>query len=135
RVSAGELAIDRDGKFLAMRLAWINDMGSYLSPGAMGHIRNTVNCMAGVYRIPALYTSYRVALTNTCPVAAYRGAGRPDIAYAVERLVSQAAAGLEIDPAEVRRRNFIPPGAFPYTPQTGGPSQYADTPGPPAKTP
>ncbi len=125
----GELALDKDGKFLAMRLAWVNDMGSYLSPGAMGHIRNTTNCMTGVYRIPALYSSYRVALTNTCPVAAYRGAGRPDIAFAVERLVSQAAADLKMDPAELRRRNFIPPDAFPYTSQTGGTYEYADMPG------
>ncbi len=125
----GELALDRDGKFLAMRLAWINDMGSYLSPGAMGHIRNTTNCMTGVYRIPALYGSYRVALTNTCPVAAYRGAGRPDIAYAVERLVSQAAVELKMDPAELRNRNFIPTDAFPYTSATGGTYEYADMPG------
>jgi aerobic carbon-monoxide dehydrogenase large subunit len=125
----GELATDSDGKFLAMRLAWINDMGSYLSPGAMGHIRNTTNCMTGVYRIPALYGSYRVALTNTCPVAAYRGAGRPDIAYVVERLVSQAAVDLKMDPAELRNRNFIPPDAFPYTSQTGGTYEYADMPG------
>jgi carbon-monoxide dehydrogenase large subunit len=125
----GELALDKDGKFLAMRLAWINDMGSYLSPGAMGHIRNTTNCMTGVYRIPALYGSYRVALTNTCPVAAYRGAGRPDIAYVVERLVSQAAADLKMDAAELRKRNFIPTDAFPYTSATGGTYEYADMPG------
>ena len=56
---------------------------------------------------------YRVPLTNTTPVAAYRGAGRPDIAYVVERLVNQAAAELGIDAAELRRRNFIPPEAFP----------------------
>ena len=125
----GELALDRDGKFLALRLAWINDMGSYLSPGAMGHIRNATNCMTGVYRIPALYGSYRVALTNTCPVAAYRGAGRPDIAYMVERLVSQAAAELKIDAAELRARNFIPPDAFPYTSPTGATYECADMPG------
>ena len=80
-----------------MRLDWVNDMGAYLSPGAMGHIRNTTTCMTGVYRIPALYATYRVALTNTTPVAAYRGAGRPDIAYVVERLVNQAAAELKMD--------------------------------------
>ena len=67
-------------------------MGAYLSPGAMGHIRNTTACMTGVYRIPALYATYRAPLTNTTPVAAYRGAGRPDIAYVVERLVDR---GLE----------------------------------------
>ena len=128
-IISGELALDRDGKFLAMRLDWINDMGAYLSPGAMGHIRNTTTCMTGVYRIPALYATYRVPLTNTTPVAAYRGAGRPDIAYVVERLVNQAAAELGIDPAELRRRNFIPPEAFPYTTPTGSVYENADLPG------
>lgn len=125
----GALALDGDGKFLALRLDWINDMGSYLSPGAMGHIRNTTTCMTGVYRIPALYGTYRVALTNTTPVAAYRGAGRPDIAYVVERLVSQAAAEMRIDAAELRRRNFIPPEAFPYKTPTGSTYENADLPG------
>jgi carbon-monoxide dehydrogenase large subunit len=104
-------------------------MGAYLSPGAMGHIRNTTTCMTGVYRIPALYATYRVPLTNTTPVAAYRGAGRPDIAYAVERLVNQAAAELDIDPAELRQRNFIPPEAFPYSTPTGSVYENADLPG------
>ena len=122
----GALALDAGGKFLAMRLDWINDMGAYLSPGAMGHIRNTMTCMTGVYRIPALYASYRVALTNATPIGSYRGAGRPDIAYAVERLVEQAAVDLKIDPAELRRRNFIPREAFPYKTPTGSTYEIAD---------
>jgi carbon-monoxide dehydrogenase large subunit len=125
-IISGELALDRDGKFLAMRLDWINDMGAYLSPGAMRHIRNTTTCMTGVYRLPALHGTYRVALTNTTPVAAYRGAGRPDIAYVVERLVNQAAAELNLDAAELRRRNFIPPEAFPYHTPTGSVYENAD---------
>jgi carbon-monoxide dehydrogenase large subunit len=125
----GALALDAGGKFLAMRLDWVNDMGSFLSPASPGHIRNTTTCMTGVYRIPALYASYRVALTNTTPVSSYRGAGRPDIAYAVERLVSHAAAELGVDAAELRRRNFIPPEAFPYTTPTGSTYEYADMPG------
>ncbi len=122
----GALALDRDARFLAMRLDWVNDMGAYLSPASPGHIRNTTICMTGVYRIPALYAHYRVALTNTTPVASYRGAGRPDIAYVVERLVSQAAAELDIDAADLRRRNFIPPEAFPYKTPTGSTYEYAD---------
>ncbi|HEX6008453.1 MAG TPA: xanthine dehydrogenase family protein molybdopterin-binding subunit [Burkholderiales bacterium] len=125
-VIAGALALDGDGKFLAMRLDWINDKGAYLSPGAIGHIRNTTTCMTGVYRIPALYGTYRVALTNCTPIAAYRGAGRPDIAYVVERLVNQAAAELNLDAAELRRRNFIPPDAFPYRTPTGSVYEIAD---------
>src|SRR4029079_18114020 len=110
----GKLALDRDGRFLAMRLDWVNDMGAYLGPASMGHIRNTTTCMTGVYRIPALYATYRVALTSTTPLSSYRGAGRPDFAYVVERLVDQAAAELKLDPADLRRRNFIPKEAFPY---------------------
>ena len=125
----GQLALDASGKFLAMRLDWINDMGAYLSPGAMGHIRNTMTCMTGVYRIPALYGSYRVALTNATPVGSYRGAGRPDIAYVVERLVNAAARELNIDAAELRRRNFIAPEAFPYKTPTGSTYEIADLPG------
>jgi len=110
----GALALDREGRFTAMRLDWVNDMGAYLSPASMGHIRNTSTCMTGVYRIPALYATYRVALTNTNPVSSYRGAGRPDIAYTVERLVSQAAAELKMDAAELRRR---------FRPGTDGPGR------------
>jgi carbon-monoxide dehydrogenase large subunit len=125
----GELALDNAGKFLAMRLHWINDMGAYLSPGSVGHIRNTSVCMTGVYRIPALYATFRAPLTNCTPVGSYRGAGRPDIAYVVERLVNQAAAELNIDAAELRRMNFIPPDAFPYKTPTGSTYEIADFPG------
>jgi carbon-monoxide dehydrogenase large subunit len=128
-IGYGQLALDEDGKFLAMRIDWIVDLGAYLSPGAQGHIRNTTNCMTGVYKIPALYASYRIPITNTTPLGAYRGAGRPDIAYTVERLVNQAAAEIGMDAAELRRRNFIPPEAFPYTSPTGGTYEIADMPG------
>jgi carbon-monoxide dehydrogenase large subunit len=122
----GELALDRDGKFLGLRLDWIADMGGYLSAtGSASHTRNPATCMTGVYRIPALYGRFRLAFTNTVPVAAYRGAGRPDMAYVMERLVNQAAADLKIDPAELRRRNFIPKDAFPYKTPTG--STYEPT--------
>jgi carbon-monoxide dehydrogenase large subunit len=126
----GELALDRDGKFLAMRIDWIADMGAYLSAtGSASHTRNPATCMTGVYRIPALYGRFRLAFTNTVPVAAYRGAGRPDVAYVIERVVSQAAAEMNIDPAELRRRNFIPPEAFPYKTATGSTYENADMPG------
>ena len=128
-IAHGQLALDKDGKFLAMRIDWIVDLGAYLSPGAQGHIRNTTNCMTGVYKIPALYGTYKISITNTTPIGAYRGAGRPDIAYAVERLVNQAAAEIGMDPAELRRRNFIPVSAFPYTSPSGGVYEIADLPG------
>ena len=123
----GELALDGEGKFLALRLDWIADMGGYLSAtGSASHTRNPATCMTGVYRIPALYGRFRLAFTNTVPVAAYRGAGRRDMAYVMERLVSQAAAELAIDPAELRRRNFIPKEAFPYKTPTGSTYEAAD---------
>jgi len=123
----GELALDRDGKFLALRLDWIADMGGYLSAtGSASHTRNPSVCMTGVYRIPALYGRFRLAFTNTVPVAAYRGAGRPDMAYVMERLVNQAAADLKMDPAELRRRNFIPKDAFPYKTPTGSTYEASD---------
>jgi len=123
----GELALDRDGKFLGLRLDWIADMGGYLSAtGSASHTRNPSTCMTGVYRIPALYGRFRLAFTNTVPVAAYRGAGRPDMAYVIERLVNQAAADLKIDPAELRRRNFIPREAFRYKTPTGSTYEATD---------
>jgi carbon-monoxide dehydrogenase large subunit len=126
----GELALDKDGLFLGMRFNWLADMGAYLSPaGPVSHIRNPATCLTGVYRIPALYGYWRLAVTNTAPIAAYRGAGRPDIAYAIERLVSNAAAETGIDAAELRRRNFIPPEAFPYKTPTGSTYDNADLPG------
>lgn len=129
-IISGELALDRDGRFLAMRLEWLADMGAYLAPaGPVSHIRNPTTCLTGMYRIPALYGHWRIALTNTAPVAAYRGAGRPDIAYIIERLVSRAAIELGIDAAELRRRNLIPAEAFPYKTPTGSTYDSADPPG------
>jgi carbon-monoxide dehydrogenase large subunit len=81
--------------------------------------RNITVTMSGVYRVPALYARSTLVFTNTVPVSAYRGAGRPDIAYAIERLIEQAAADHGLDPLALRRRNFIPQDAFPYTTANG----------------
>ena len=124
-----QLAMDKDGRFLAMRMDWVNDMGAYLSPGAMGHIRNSITCLTGVYHIPALYGLFKVPITNATPMGSYRGAGRPDIAYAVERIVDQAAVDMGLDRADIRRRNFIPTNAFPYKTATGSTYENADLPG------
>ncbi len=126
-VIEGELALDANGHFLAMRFDWVADVGAYMTPpGAVATIRNPIICFTGAYRIPALYGRWRVAFTNAAPVGNYRGAGRPDIAYAVERLVSQAAAELHIDPVGLRKRNFIPVDAFPYKTPTGSAYEIAD---------
>ena len=116
----GELALDAEGRFLALRHAWLCDQGAH--PVATGPLINTLNpasMCTGCYRIPAVYGRHRLAITNTVPITAYRGAGRPDMAYVIERLVDQAARETGIDRLELRRRNLIPRDAFPYTLPTG----------------
>ena len=117
----GELAIDRDGTFLAIRWDDRADLGAYGGPfGSFIATKNLTVTMGGVYRIPAMYGRTRLAYTNTVPVSDYRGAGRPDIAYAVERLVDYAAHEHGFDPIELRRMNFVPAEAMPYkTPNAG----------------
>ena len=117
----GELAMDAEGRFLAIRFDDRADLGAYAAAfGAFIATRNITITMGGVYRIPAMYARTRLAFTNAVPVSAYRGAGRPDIAYAVERLVDHAAHEHGFDPIELRRRNFIPRSAMPYqTPNAG----------------
>ena len=117
---AGELALDRDGRFLALRFEDTADLGAFSTTfGPQIGSRNITVTMGGVYRIPALYARTRSAYSNAVPVSSYRGAGRPDIASAIERLVDQAAADHGFDPVELRRRNFIPPEAMPYKTANG----------------
>ena len=117
----GELAIDADGRFLAIRFDDRADLGAYGGTfGSFIATRNLTITAGGVYRIPAVYARTRLAYTNTVPVSAYRGAGRPDIAYAIERLVDHAAHEHSFDPVELKRRNLIPREAMPYqTPNAG----------------
>jgi carbon-monoxide dehydrogenase large subunit len=130
---SGQLALDRDGRFIGLRLDWICNSGAYLSQA--GPLINTLNPSThaiNVYRIPALYGRHRLALTNTTPITAYRGAGRPNVSYLIERLVDEAAREMNIDRLEIRRRNFIPKEAFPYrtpvgsTYDSGDPAGYLD---------
>jgi carbon-monoxide dehydrogenase large subunit len=117
----GEIALDADGHFLAIRFDDRADLGAYGGTfGTFIATRNLTITMGGVYRVPALYARTRLAYTNTVPVSAYRGAGRPDIAYAIERLVDYAATEHGLDPVELRRKNLIPKDAMPYkTPNAG----------------
>ena len=117
----GSLALDADGTFLALRHEWVCDQGAY--PVATGPLISTLNpsmMCTGCYRVPAVYGRHRLALTNTVPITAYRGAGRPDMAYIIERLVDEAARQTGLDRVALRRRNAIPSDAFPYTLPTGG---------------
>jgi len=116
----GEMALDADGRFLAVRHAWLCDQGAY--PVATGPLINTLNpamMCTGCYAIPAAYGRHRLAVTNTIPITAYRGAGRPDMAYMMERLVDEAALQTGIDRLDLRRRNLIRRDAFPYRLPTG----------------
>ncbi len=116
----GELALDTTGRFLGLRTLWLCDEGAYLT--SSGALTNTINgqlMAAGPYRTPALYGRHRLVMTNATPTNAYRGAGRPEAAYLIERLVDQAAATLQLDPIDLRRRNALPRDAMPYRTPTG----------------
>jgi aerobic carbon-monoxide dehydrogenase large subunit len=117
-VTRAELALAGDGQFLAMRVHTIANMGAYLSTFASS-IPTILyaTLLAGQYATPAIYAEVKAVFTNTVPVDAYRGAGRPEATYVVERLVETAAREMGIDPAEIRRRNFIR--EFPYTTPVG----------------
>jgi aerobic carbon-monoxide dehydrogenase large subunit len=111
--TVAELAMDKDGKFLAMRVHTTANVGAYLSTFAS--CVPTIlyaTLLAGQYTTPVIYCEVTAVFTNTAPVDAYRGAGRPEATYVVERLVETAARELKLDPAEIRRRNFIK--TFPY---------------------
>ena len=112
---SGELALDKDGRILGMRFDYLSNMGAYVAfTGAVVNTLGLVNVNCGVYDVQAVHVRGRLALTNTIPTAAYRGAGRPVASYALERLVDEAARELGLDPAEFRRRNMIPAAKMPY---------------------
>jgi aerobic carbon-monoxide dehydrogenase large subunit len=110
-----ELALDREGNFLALRVDTIANLGAYISTfGAAIPSAIYSALLAGVYRTPAIATQSTGVFTNTLPTDAYRGAGRPEACYVLERLADEAAHVLGVDRAEVRRRNLVPVDAMPY---------------------
>ena len=116
----GSIALDAQGKILALRYHDQVDLGAYNAyMSSFIGTRNLSVTMGGVYQVPALYMRSDLVYTHTTPVSAYRGAGRPDIAFAIERLVDHAAHEHGLDPVHVRRINFIPPEAFPYKTANG----------------
>ena len=119
-VTEAELALDAEGRFLAVRTSTVSNMGAYSTAAAptiptLGGTR----CITGVYRIPAWHARSRVVFTNTVPIHAFRGAGKPEYNHVIERLVDAAARETGRDPAELRRLNVVPPGAMPYVTGTG----------------
>ena len=110
-----ELALDGDAKFLALKISTVANLGAYLSTFSTAvptYLYGTL--CAGTYTTPAIYVETKTVFTHTVPVDAYRGAGRPEATFVLERIVDLAADELGLDPAELRRRNFIAANAFPY---------------------
>ncbi len=117
-VTSARLALDDRGRFLALDIDMVADMGAYLSCYGPYIPWLAVGMATGVYDIPAAHVRLRGVYTNTVPVDAYRGAGRPEASYLIERLVDAAARELGVAPDALRRRNFVKPKAMPYTTPT-----------------
>src|SRR5690606_24595260 len=114
-VTRARLALDGEGRFLGLQVQTVANVGAYLSQGAAAiPTFYYAQLLSGVYRIPAIHCNVQLVFTNSAPVDAYRGAGRPEASYVLERLVDEAAIVTGIDRVALRRLNFIPPDAFPY---------------------
>jgi carbon-monoxide dehydrogenase large subunit len=109
-----EVGFDKNGKIKALRFVVTQNLGAYPDPTGLGLPVLTNWMAAGCYKVPKVQTAFRSVVTNTTPVAAYRGAGRPEATYSIERLVDLVADRTGLDPVEVRMRNFIQPNEFPY---------------------
>ena len=112
-VTEAELALDRDGNFIAFRVETFAAIGAYLQHAMPAFVLNA-GTLAGVYRTPAMHVDITAVFSNTNPMRPYRGNGRPEAAYVIERMVDLAAAELGMDPTELRRRNYVPPAAMPF---------------------
>ena len=114
-VTQAELAIDEKGKFLALRVRHLCNQGAYVSTAGVGiNTNNFARCLPGMYRIPKVEASVACYFSNTIPIGPYRGAGRPEANYALERVVEEAARITGIDPVRLRKKNLIPPSAMPF---------------------
>jgi aerobic carbon-monoxide dehydrogenase large subunit len=114
-VTEAELAIDDKGKFLALRVRHLCNQGAYVSTAGVNiNTNNFARCLPGMYRIPKIDVSVACYFSNTTPIGPYRGAGRPEANYALERLVEEAARVTGIDPVRLRKKNLIPPSAMPF---------------------
>jgi len=118
-----ELALDEKGKFLALRMNHLCGQGAYVTPAGVGiNTNNVVRCLPGMYRIPKISFTSRCVFTNAAPIGPYRGAGRPEANFALDRVVEEAARVVGIDTVQLRRKNLIPPSAMPY--KTAVPTTY-----------
>jgi len=112
-VTEAELALDKDGTFLGFRVKTIAAIGAYLQPAMPAFVLNA-GTLAGVYRTPAIHVDITAVFSHTNPMRPYRGNGRPEAGFVIERMVDIAAAEMGIDAAELRRRNYVPPSAMPF---------------------
>jgi aerobic carbon-monoxide dehydrogenase large subunit len=125
----GELALDADGTFLALRTRWLCDQGAYLTGG--GTVTNCMNgqlIAAGPYLTPVMHGEHLLIVTNATPVSAYRGAARPEAVYLIERLIDHAAANFGFDPIALRRRNAVPADRMPFRAPSGSVFDSGDFP-------
>jgi carbon-monoxide dehydrogenase large subunit len=117
-IAHAELALDAEGRFLGLRVEIIANLGAYLSFMGPFIPTRSSDLVSGLYTTPAIAINVKGVCTNTVPVCAYRGAGRPEASYLIERLVDAAARDIGMSPDKIRRLNFIPPSAMPYTSAT-----------------
>lgn len=118
QVVHGDMALDRDGKILAIRASAVHAVGAYTT-GTLAPIEMSMTLIPNVYDVPTLFVRSRGVLTHTTAVSSYRGAGRPEAITLVERLLDRAAERLGLDRVEIRKRNFIAPQSLPYRTRTG----------------
>jgi aerobic carbon-monoxide dehydrogenase large subunit len=127
-VTQAELALDDKGKFLALRMHHLCNQGAYLGNAGI-NTNNFARCLPGMYRIPKIAVTAACYFTNTVPIGPYRGAGRPEANYALERVVEEAARVLGMDPVRLRKKNLIPKSAMPCKTAVGNTYDSGDFPG------
>jgi carbon-monoxide dehydrogenase large subunit len=111
---SAEMALDENGKILAVRAQALHAVGAYVTNAGVVPVLCALRNIPNVYVVPAMLVASKATFTHTTPLGPYRGAGRPEAAYVIERLMDEAARKLNMDPVELRRRNYIPPSAMPY---------------------
>ncbi len=111
---SAEMALDENGKILAVRAQALHAVGAYVTNAGVVPVLCALRNIPNVYVVPAMLVMSKATFTHTTPLGPYRGAGRPEASYVIERLMDSAARKIGMDPVELRRRNYIPPGAMPY---------------------
>jgi carbon-monoxide dehydrogenase large subunit len=129
-ITEAELALDENGKFLALRVRHVCNLGGYVANAAVNiNTNNFARCFPGMYRIPKVDVGVACYFSNRVPVAPYRGAGRPEANYALERVIEEAARVIGMDPVRLRKNNLIPPSAMPHKTAIGNTYDSGDFPG------